>query len=508
MKSHNIHHSFIIFALLFIISPPNTCFAQQDGDPITIGTYRVMYSEILDEDRLLFVHLPEGYQDTQLSYPVLYLLYVQLYNYFADAAIISEKLGGTGEMPLMIIVGVANTNRYRDLLPIPTSWRREGGGAGDFLRFIEAELIPHIDQTYRTKPFRILAAPQASAVFSLYALINRPRLFNAIISENPFMNPENAAHLYPQLEAFFNDREALKHFLYIKCETDERPEDLEYAERFNKMLDAEKPQDFNYTIEFRQPSGYFIAPLPLRKALRSLFASYKLPESFQINSLQDILDYYEKRSEEYGFSVDPPEMMLTFKGDKLNEQSKAKEAIEVFEYQCTLYPRSLNALWRLGETYRGLGEYETASTFYKKFLQIRDIDAAMVHRRLSEVERIIGSSAIYQIEQEIRKNGIQAGLKKYHTIRSDPDNRLYFDENEFNILGYRLMGSGDLKAAVEIFKLNAELHPHSANVHDSLGEAYMKLGDTQKAIHHYRKSFELNPENSNAEKMLKELQGR
>jgi predicted alpha/beta superfamily hydrolase len=91
----------------------------------------------------------------------------------------------------------------------------EAGGADNFLRFLEEELIPHIDKTYRTKNFRILAGPQAAAVFSLYALIEKPKLFNAIISENPFMNPENAEYLFPRAEQFFNNTASLNHFLYI-----------------------------------------------------------------------------------------------------------------------------------------------------------------------------------------------------------------------------------------------------------------------------------------------------
>ena len=118
------------------------------------------------------------------------------------------------------------------------------------------------------------------------------------------------------------------------------------------------------------------------------------------------------RSEEYGIQVDPPEHMLTFEGVKLGQQRKTKEAIEVFEYQRSLYPKSLNALLQLGEAYRGMGEYEKARDYYRKFLEIRDVDAAMVHRRLSQMNKIIDSSATYRIDQEIHKNGILAGLKK------------------------------------------------------------------------------------------------
>ena len=497
-----------VLAVLFVlIMNQGFIQAQEDGDNIVIGKYRVLHSNVLDEDRLLLIHLPREYGETQLSYPVLYLLYGQdINNYFAEAVIIPEKLGSTGEIPPVIVVGVANTNRYRDNLPVSTRDRRESGGADNFIRFFEEELIPYVDKNYRTKNFRILAGPQAGAVFCLYSFITKPGLFNVVLSENPFMNSENSEFLYPKVESFFKNTKSLKNFLYIKCEKNERTQDLEYAEKFTKLLESEKPDSFRFRVEFREPSGYFIAPLPFREGLRAFFAGHKLPENFQTNTVNDIIDYYEKLSEEYGFKVDPPSLMLTFEGDKLSEKRKTREAIELFEYQLSLYPKSLNALWRLGEMYRGMGDFEKAKEYYKKFLNIRDIDAAMIHRRLNMVERIIGKSAAYRIEQEINKNGIKAGLKRFREIKSDPENKLYFEESEFNAMGYRLMGNGKIREAIEVFKLNVELHPDSANAYDSLGEAYMNSGDKKNAVKNYKKSLELNPENNNAKEMLKRLE--
>jgi hypothetical protein len=496
--------AFTFVALLGIRQ--GSCFAQHDGDDIVIGTYRTMHSRVLDEDRLLFVHLPREYNDTQLRYPVLYLLYVDLSDYFTDAITVTEKLGGTGEMPPVIIIGVANTNRYRDLLPAKSRFNAESGGAGNFLRFIEEELIPYIDNNYRTVDFHILVGPQAAAVFSLYALIEKPELFDAVISENPFMNPENAEFLYPRAEQFLKTTKPMKHLLYIRCEKNERPQNLAYAERFSRLLDSENPQGLRFKVEFSEPSGYFTPPPPLKEGLRTLFAGHQLPPDFQSNSLQDILHYYERRSEEYGFKVVPPDHMLTSEGVKLNQKGKAAEAVEVFEYQRTLYPRSLNALLQLGETYRGMGEFEKARDFYRKFLEIRDRDAAMIHRRIEQIGRMIDSSAAYRIEQEIRKSGIKSAVNMFWKVKSDSSNRLYFAENEFNAMGYRLMGAGNMEAALEIFKLNVELYPKSANVYDSLGEAYLKLGDNENASTNYRKSLELNPENNNAKEALRRLE--
>jgi predicted alpha/beta superfamily hydrolase/TolA-binding protein len=484
---------------------PKQCAAQSDGDEITIGTYCMLHSNILNEDRLLYVHLPRGYEHTQLKYPVLYLLYVDIYNYFADAATITEKLGGTGEIPPMIIIGVANTNRYRDLLPVKTSHLPESGEAENHLKFLENELIPFIDNNYRTKEFRILAGPQAAAVFSLYTMITRPTIFPAMIIENPFINPENAAYLYPLSENFFAERDTLENFLYIKCEMNERSADLDYLHKLKKLLNDNEPEGFRYTIEFAEPSGYFVAPLPFEKALRTLFTGHRLPGEFRSENLQDILDYYIDRSEEYGFRVDPPELMLTFEGDKLMQRGKTMEAIEAFEYLLRLYPRSLNALYRLGEAYRGMGNFEKARAYYGAFLEIEDRDAARIKSRYEEMEHIINNSAAYSIQKEIKNYGIKAGLDRYQAIRTNRDNTLYFDENEFNALGYRLMGDGALESAIEVFKMNVDLFPESANVFDSLAEAYMRNGNNKEAIRNYQKSLELNPENENARDMLMQL---
>ncbi len=507
MKNHRFIFLLVFLFTLFFLNGEKLCFAQKDGDDVVIGKYRMVHSHVLDEDRLLIIHLPREYGDTQLNYPVLYLLYGQdINNYFAEAAIITEKLGGTGEIPPIIVIGVANTNRYRDNLPAKIRGRSDSGGADNFLRFFEEELIPFVDKNYRTKNFRILAGPQAGAVFGLYSLITKPGLFRAVLSENPFMNPENSEYLFLKAELFFKNTESLRNFLYVKCEKNERPQDLEYAERFAKFLESEQPDGFRYKVEFREPTGYFIPPLPFREGLRELFAGHKLPENFQTNTVQDIIHYYEKLSEEYGFEVDPPSLMMTFEADKLSQQRKIQEVIELFEYQLTLYPKSLNALWRLGETYRGMGDFEKARQYYKAFLDIQDMDVAIIRDRLNMVEKMISGSAAYRIEQEIRKNGIQAGLIKFKEIRSDPGNKLYFEEREFNAMGYRLMGAGKMKAAIEIFKLNVEMYPESANVYDSLAEAYMNSGDTKKAIKNYKKSLELNPDNTNAKEMLKKLE--
>jgi len=72
-------------------------------------------------------------------------------------------------------------------------------------------------------------------------------------------------------------------------------------------------------------------------------------------------------------------------------------------------------------------------------------------------------------------------------------------------LGYHLLRKKKNKDAIEIFKLNVEVHPKYANGYDSLAEAYMENGEDKLAIKNYAKSLELNPNNKNAVEKLNKL---
>lgn len=106
----------------------------------------------------------------------------------------------------------------------------------------------------------------------------------------------------------------------------------------------------------------------------------------------------------------------------------------------------------------------------------------------------------------ITEKGIEAALQSYRTLKQSSD--YYVSESELNALGYRLLGVKKVREAIEIFKLNAETYPESANVYDSLGEAYMMNGDKELAIRNYQRTVELNPQNTNAIEILKKLRAQ
>jgi tetratricopeptide (TPR) repeat protein len=80
-------------------------------------------------------------------------------------------------------------------------------------------------------------------------------------------------------------------------------------------------------------------------------------------------------------------------------------------------------------------------------------------------------------------------------------------ESELNACGYTLMGSGKMKEAIAVFRINVNLFPQSANCYDSLGEAYAKVGLKDKAIQAYEYVLELDPKSENAKGQLLKLKG-
>jgi hypothetical protein len=119
-----------------------------------------------------------------------------------------------------------------------------------------------------------------------------------------------------------------------------------------------------------------------------------------------------------------------------------------------------------------------------------------------------GGLASDEVDKVIGKEGLEAGLEKYFALKEGNDPEIIFTEHSFNQLGYKYLTANKIAEAIGIFKLNAQEHPESFNVYDSLAEAYMKNGNNELAVENYKKSLELNPKNENAAKILEKLKAK
>ena len=133
--------------------------------------------------------------------------------------------------------------------------------------------------------------------------------------------------------------------------------------------------------------------------------------------------------------------------------------------------------------------------------------------------KVHGGMVMKWIDQAVTQNSnfttlnIKSGLlkatgKTAEAEKMQNDAIALATEVELNLYGYQLMGQGEYDKAIEMFKLNTQRHPKSANTWDSLGEGYYNKGDKKNAIANFKKSLSMNPPanvKANSEKYLKEL---
>jgi len=168
--------------------------AQASAPPVILANteHRTITASKIGRPYDLFISLPENYSNSKQAYPVLYVLdgwHFPLMAFLQSNNIYSQR------MPPVIIVNIGQSPasdamalRAQDFspTPIPQSLGGGGGGAAAFLDFLEHELIPFIDRAYRTNPAdRGLLGHSMGGKFALYALEQRPGLFQRIVAASP-----------------------------------------------------------------------------------------------------------------------------------------------------------------------------------------------------------------------------------------------------------------------------------------------------------------------------------
>ena len=149
-------------------------------------TAKYITSEIVADSFFILVSVPDGYYSNANSYPVLYVLDGDIA--FGMAASIARYLQIGENIPELIVVGIgygslnksAAKKRRRDYRPTET------GGAENFLKFLNEELIPYIEANYRTNSGdRTINGYSLGGLFALYTLFTRPESFDNYIIGSP-----------------------------------------------------------------------------------------------------------------------------------------------------------------------------------------------------------------------------------------------------------------------------------------------------------------------------------
>ena len=116
-----------------------------------------------------------------------------------------------------------------------------------------------------------------------------------------------------------------------------------------------------------------------------------------------------------------------------------------------------------------------------------------------------GSTISELIQSAKERDSLGDFVERYRKIKADPRSRYVESEAPLNRFGYDLLGKKRIVDAVEIFKLNVESYPSSANVYDSLGDALVAAGRTDEAMRSYEKALSIDPTYPSSIDALKRL---
>jgi predicted alpha/beta superfamily hydrolase len=346
--------------------------------PLTMGEPFVLESKVMDEQRRVIVWTPPGYAADKRAYPVLYLTDAE--RQFGHTVTTVEFLSRNGRMPPMIVVGLFNTDRTRDLTPykdkdddtqLPTA-----GGADRFLRFVETELVPWVERQYRTQAFRAFAGHSFGGLFAMHALATRPELFNAIVAVSPSL-PWRQGEAAKRIETMLGQQRTLKCALYVTL-GDEGQAMKAGLDRLRTVLEEKAGQGLRWDlVEMLDEDHGSIVLRSHYAAFEKIFQGWRLPRSqngtFK-GGMKAVDTHYARLSDRLGWAITPPEATLNALGYAALAQHETDEALEYLQANVRNNPDSPNAYDSLGEGLEAAGRLDDALAKYGEAIRRAEAD--------------------------------------------------------------------------------------------------------------------------------------
>jgi len=371
----------IAIYLIFVITGQSLCFANDEQKDISIGKKITIESQILNEEREIWIHTPKNY-DANEKYHVLYLLDGD--SYFHMTTGIVNFLTSNSFMSETIVVGVLSTSRVKDYMPpikdVPKSDRQkfirqefpESGKANKFLSYLEKEIVPYIDKNYSTQPHRTLVGHSNAGVFALYALVSNPNLFinYLVISPAGWWSEQEIDFNIQQL---FKNNKDVKGNLYMTI-ADEGGQMSSSALRVAANLEQHAPVSFTWTFVQMDKESHMSTLHPsIYDGLKNVYEEIKIKNIEDIARFSDVAsvrEFYQALSKKYNYPVVIPSSLLTEFAFLQLKYGKSKEAITTFKLNLQQNPDWEFAHKNLGDGFMANHQYSLAKSSYKKAVEL------------------------------------------------------------------------------------------------------------------------------------------
>ena len=396
--------------IIFLLFPTLACTAQtiKNGN-LVIGKVYSIASKILNENRNIWIYIPASATDKKYQkqhYPVVYLLDAE--SHFTSLTGMIQQLSevnGNAVLPEMIVVGIPNKNRTRDLTPTNALTGPEGkkypgfeksGGGEKFAAFIGKELIPYIDSVYAPSPLRTIIGHSFGGLTVMNLLVHHADLFNQYVAIDPSMwwdhrkllNETKAAIMDKKLDhkslfvGIANTMNPGMDTAKVTSDTTGETEHIRAILALNKVIKDYSDNRLYYDYKYYNNDNHGSVPLIAEyDALHFLYAGYGLSQA-EINALSEpkstinpdhfLTEHYQNFSKKSGITMLPPEPYIDQTGIYLLEEKQFERAYALFSLNLRNYPKSFSAHNSMGNYYESKNDKKRAIEYYSKALAIQD----------------------------------------------------------------------------------------------------------------------------------------
>ena len=402
----------LFFAFCLLV---NLAFAQgkEDNQNIVIGKTDSIQSKILGEKRKIWVHVPDG--GANQKYPVVYVLDGD--GHFSSVVGMMQQLSsinGNTMCPKMIVVGIPNTNRTRDLTPthvdadppfMDSARAKTSGGGENFIAFIEKELMPHIEAKYPTAPYKMLIGHSFGGLAVMQTFTHHTDLFNSYICIDPSMWWDNGK-LLKQTQKVLAEKKFEGKSLYlgiantmeegvtinnVEQDTSSNSKHIQAILKLQVAFEKNKQNSLKYKGKYYPDDTHSSAPFITEyDALRFFFDFFpiKITDKDYTDSTGALANKYQNHyanlTKKMGYSLKPDEMEINYMGYDFLGRKIYKTAESLFKLNVQNYPESYNVYDSYADYLIAIDDKANAIIQLKKALGIKENEGS--RKKLTELE--------------------------------------------------------------------------------------------------------------------------
>ncbi|MUP39338.1 alpha/beta hydrolase-fold protein [Labilibaculum euxinus] len=327
-----------------------------------------VYSTVLKEYRDVKVLLPNEYNDTYYKYPTIYLLDAET-NFDMGIEVLSFLMDNHF-IPPHIVVGLPNTDRFRDMTPVDSIMNknifRTRGGADNFIKTLELDVFPFIADNFRASTQRLVMGHSYSGLFVVYAFSTRPDLFDKYLAFSPILWWNNKA-IVNDIDQFLSNNSSIRKQLFVSF-AEEAAEMLKSCKSLILSLETKAPSDLKWNYAWMpDESHYTLYRKSLMQGMETIFAEYKYPDvQVLVEKGVEVAETYQRKVLlSYGRNEKLPYSLLENVCIQLKDAERYDDAMAFLKYSISNYPERAESFYYVGEIYEKVNQPKEAVKFYE-----------------------------------------------------------------------------------------------------------------------------------------------